>query len=485
MRITSALLLLCLTTAASADDVTPLATRIRSSNRMIDELRELCDRVGGRPTGSANEKRAEDWAAAKLREAGVDSVSVESYMIPAYWESKTAQAACTTPANFPLRIAAAPFSASTPNGDPIDGALVDFGDGSPEALKKVPSSPGKIAFVRTPVMASLDDLFGDYMRVNPLLQAAKKSGVKAMLIESSQRRSLLYRHPISLTGEIVPLPVAIVARDNAERVIRLLADGDVHVRLQLNNEISGPTAARNIIGEIKGSDKADEIVLFGAHLDSWDMGTGALDNGVNAATVIDLARQMKALGMKPRRTIRFALFTGEENGMIGSAAYAAAHRDEMPRMAMMMTADIGSGKTTGFFLNGREELRPVVEAALKPFIADPKNQQNAADALDGTDNFDFMLWGVPNLVANQDPTPYLPEYHAESDTFDKVDVAQAKENEAIDGAVVWEFANAAARLPQQSRAEVAALLAASHVDEQMKAFAQWDAWAAGKRGLPK
>jgi len=171
--------------------------------------------------------------------------------------------------------------------------------------------------------------------------------------------------------------------------------------------------------------------------------------------------------------------------MLGSAAYAAAHRDEMPRMAMMMTADIGSGKTTGFFLNGREELRPAVEAALKPFIADPKNQQNAADALDGTDNFDFMLWGVPNLVANQDPTPYLPEYHAESDTFDKVDVAQAKENEAIDGAVVWEFANAAARLPQQSRAEVDALLAASHVDEQMKAFAQWDAWAAGKRGLPK
>lgn len=471
MRVTIATVLLLLT------------THIRGSNQMIDDLRELCDRVGGRPTGSANEKRAEDWAAKKLRDAGVD-VSVESYMLPSYWESKTALAACTVPANFPLRIAAAPFSASTPNGDPIDGALVDFGDGSPEALAKVPPSAGKIAFVHTPLMASLDDLFGDYMRVNPLLQAAKKSGVKAMLIESSQRRSLLYRHPMSLMGEVVPLPVAIVARDNAERVARLLAAGEVHVRVQLVNEIAGPTAARNVIGEIKGTDKADEIVLFGAHLDSWDLGTGALDNGVNAATVIDVARQIKALGVKPRRTIRFALFTGEENGMLGSRAYAAAHRDELPRIAMMLTADIGSGKTTGFFLNGREELRPIVETALKPFIPDVKNQQNASDALDGTDNFDFLLWGVPNLVANQDPAPYLPEYHAESDTLDKVDVAQAKENEAIDAAVVWQFANAPTRIAQQSRGDVEKLLAASHVDDQMKAFGQWDEWVAGKRGLP-
>jgi len=485
MRRTLALLLLSLAPAAFADDLAPLIARIRASNQMIDDLRELCDRVGGRPTGSANEKRAEDWAAKKLKDAGVDSVNVESYMLPSYWESKTANAACTAPASFPLRIAAAPFTASTPNGQPIDGALVDFGDGSPEALAKVPPSEGKIAFVRTPIMASLEDLFADYLRINALLEAAKKSGVKAMLLESSQRRSLLYRHPMSLTGNTIPLPVAVVARDNAERLLRLMGSGEVRIRLQLDNDVSGPVTARNVAGEIKGSDKADEIVLFGAHLDSWDLGTGALDNGVNAATVIDLARQIKALGIKPRRTIRFVLFTGEENGMIGSRAYAAAHRAEMPRVAMMITADIGSGKTTGFFLNGREELRADVEAAMKPFIADPKNQQSPPDAIDGTDNFDFILWGAPNLVANQEAAPYLPEYHAESDTFDKVDVPQAKENEAIDAAVVLQFANAATRAPQQTRAQVEKLLADTHVDEQMKLFDQWGDWAAGKRGLGK
>ena len=242
MRKTIALLLL-LCVAASAFAADDLTTRIRSSNQMIDDLRELCDRVGGRPTGSLNEKRAEDWAAKKLRDAGVD-VSVESYLIPAYWESKTAMAACTTPSNFPLRIAAAPFSASTPNGEPVEGALVDFGDGSPAVLAKVPQSLGKIAFVRTPVMTSLDDLFGDYMRVSALLDTAKRTGVRAMLIESSQKRSLLYRHPMSLTGRIVPMPVAVVARDNAERIIRLLGNGngnnDIHVRVQLDNEITGP-----------------------------------------------------------------------------------------------------------------------------------------------------------------------------------------------------------------------------------------------------
>ena len=137
---------------------------------------------------------------------------------------------------------------------------------------------------------------------------------------------------------------------------------------------------------------------------------------------------------------------------------------------------------TGFFLNGREDLRPMVEKALAPLL-EAKAQQNAVDALDGTDNFDFILFGVPNLVANQDPLPYLPEYHGESDTFDKVDVAAAKENEAIDAALLWALANGDARPPQQTRAEVEKLLADQHLVEQMKLFAQWDDWAAHKRGL--
>jgi carboxypeptidase Q len=469
MRNITILLLLCASSVFADDN---LALRLRNSTTLIPDTRELTDQIGGRVTGSPACERAERWAADKLRAAGVDSVKLESYPLPGYWIDRGASASAIAPETFPLRIAAAPMTAPTP-ADGVEGELVDFGDGSPEALAKVPHAAGKIAFVHTPIMKSLDDLFGDYMRINPLLETAKKSGVAAMLIESSQARSLLYRHPMSLDGSTVALPVAIVAHDNAERVVRLMETGPVRVRMKLSSETKKGLTAHNVVGEIRGSEVPDEIVIFGAHLDSWDLGTGALDNGVNSAAVIDIARAIKASGVRPRRTMRFILFTGEEQGMIGSRAYVRDHMSEMPKVALMMTADIGSGKTVGYFLNGREDLRKGAESGgLK---------ENPLDALDGTDNFDFILAGVPNMVVSQDPSPYFGEYHAESDTFDKVDQTQARENAAAEAHVLWYFANAAEKLPRQTRAEVEKLLVDRQLVDQMKAFAQWDGWENGTR----
>jgi carboxypeptidase Q len=465
-------LLVCSVAFAQPAGVT---TNIRSSNAMINDLRELCDRIGGRISGSPESAQALDWATKKFREAGADVVRVESYALPAYWRSRTATASCIAPAKFPLRIAAAPLTASTP--DTIEGPLVEFAEGT------TGNARGKIAFVRSGIMKSLDDLFCDYMRINPLMDAAKRTGVRAMLLESSQARELLYRHPMNLDGTVAALPVAIVAHDQAERLARLMSEGEVRVRLRLDNQIVRNVTERNVIAELRGSELPDEVVIIGAHLDAWDMGTGAQDNGVNAATVIDILRQIKASGVRPKRTMRFALFTGEEQGMIGSKEYVRANMSEMGKVAMMLAIDIGSGKTTGFFLNGREELRSGVEQALLGFYPDIKSQQNAIDGIDGTDNFDFLLAGVPNLVANQDPAPYLPDYHAESDTFDKVDQTQAKENEAMYASVLWQFANAPQRVRQQTRSEVAKLLEETHLVEQMKGFQQWDEWASGKRGL--
>jgi carboxypeptidase Q len=474
-------LTLAATPSISGQDVANLIRSIRSSDAMLNDLRELCDGIGGRPTGSPAAVRSVRWAADKLRAAGVDTVRTEAYDLPEYWESESASASCVAPATFALRIAASPSTGST--SGPIEAELVDFGDGSEKALERVPSSKGKIAFVRTGVMNGLDDLFGDYMRIPALLDAARRTGVSAMLIESSQRRSLLYRHPMSMDGKPLALPVAVVARDHAERITRLMERGPVRVRLQLTAKSSGRIKAENVVAEIRGSDRPEEIVLFGAHLDSWDLGTGALDNGVNAASVIDVARAIKAAGLRPRRTMRFVLFTGEEQGLIGSREYVRAHQAEMKNVVLMVTADIGSGKTTGFYLNGREDLRAPVEQALLPFYPDPKSQSNPIDAIDGTDNFDFLISGAPNLVANQDAVPYLPEYHAESDTLDKVDRAQAKENEAMIAAVLWRFANWSERLPQQTRPEVEQLLVKTQLVDQMKAFLQWDEWSQGKRGL--
>src|SRR6185436_1838401 len=127
----------------------------------------------------------------------------------------------------------------------------------------------------------------------------------------------------------------------------------------------GPFESANVVGEVRGAEKPDEFVVVGAHLDSWDLGTGALDNGCNVALVIDLARQFKTLGLRPKRTVRFVLWNGEEQGMFGSWGYTKAHQAEMDRHVMAASFDIGSGRIRGFFTGGRAEVAPVVERGLQ------------------------------------------------------------------------------------------------------------------------
>jgi hypothetical protein len=458
-------------------ELTRLTGRILGATPTMSDLRELTDRIGGRISGTPACDRAIDWAAAKFRSAGLGAVSVEPFVLSGAWSPRAIEASCVSPAAFPLRVAAAPGTARTPGGRAVEAHLVDAGDGAAEAFAKLgDAAKGAIALVRNPEMKSLDDLFAEYMKSPRLLQAAKEAGVAAVLLESSRPRGLLYRHPMTFNGSIDPMPVAVVAREQAERLLRLLEDGPVRVRVAVDNATEPNVTSRNVIAEIPGTDKKDEIVLVGAHLDAWDLGTGANDNGVSCAEVIDLARQIAATGFKPRRTVRFVLFTGEEQGMLGSREYVRSHAAELDRHVAVVIYDIGSGKLTGMFLNGREDLRGPVDRALAN-VASLGPFENTGEALDGTDNFDFLLAGVPNIVGNQDAAPYLPDYHAESDTFDKVDPREAKAAEAALAAVVWSLANADARPgPRQSRAEVEALIKATHLDEQMKAFGQWDAW---------
>lgn len=468
-----------------ADDVLRVVGNVLGETPAMSDLRELTDRIGGRISGTPACDRAIDWAASKFRAAGVDKVALESFTLPTAWVPRSAEAASLSPVAFPMRASAAPGTSGTPVGRPVEAPVVDAGDGGAEAFAKLgAAAKGAIALVRNPEMKSLEDLFGEYMRSASILEAAGKAGAAAVLLESSRPRGLLYRHPMTFNGVIDPMPVAVVAREQAERVLRLLDEGPVRVRVAIDNAIASSVPSRNVVAEIRGSDRKDEVVLVGAHLDAWDLGTGANDNGVSCVEVIDLARQIKALGLTPRRSIRFVLFTGEEQGMLGSLAYVTAHAAELDRHVAVVIYDIGSGRLTGMYLNGREDLRAPVEGALAR-LGSLGPYTNSPEALDGTDNFYFLLQGVPNIVGMQDPAPYLPDYHAESDTFDKVDAREAKEAEAALGALVWDLANRDARPgPRQSRSEVETLVKATHLDEQMKAFGQWDAWvAASKSGV--
>lgn len=468
-------------------DSARLVQQVREHSVLVDDLRELCDQVGGRPTGSPACVRAVQWAVQKFRDARADSVKTEAFTIDSnLWLGGTASAECLAPWRFPVRLAAAPGSPSTPGGRAMTGSLVDAGEGTDADFAKLGAKArGAIALVRSNEMKSLVDLFGEYFRNGPLLAAAKKAGVAALLLQSTRPRGLLYRHPLNFDGRILSIPAAIVSREQGARLARLADRGPVRFQFTLTNRTGGPYRSENVVAEIRGRELPNEIVLIGAHLDSWDLGTGANDNGVNAALVIDLARQIKAAGLVPRRTLRFVLFTGEEQGMWGSAGYVQTHRAELDQHKAVVIYDIGSGRTTGFFLNGREELRAPVTNALAA-VADLGPFEHPPDGIDGTDNYDFLLSGVPNLVANQDAAPYLPDYHAESDTFDMVDQKEAVRNEAIAAALVWGLAaDNSSALTRQSRPQVDALLRATKLDEQMKAFDQWDTWTAGKRGVSK
>ena len=469
--------------ATGAANVTAqrLAGRAVGATPMLDDLRELCDHIGGRPTGSPACDRAVQWAAEKFRAAGVDSVSLESYTVPALWLAGSAKGECLAPERFPIRLVAAPFSGSTPGGR-IEAPLVDVGDGSKEAFAKLGrTGRGAIALVTSREMKTFDDLFEEYARDGPILEGAQQTQVAAVLLQSTRPRGLLYRHPVTF-GTLISLPVATVSREHAARLARLLERGGVRVSLTLQNKTGGAYEATNVVAEIRGRQKPEQVVLLGAHLDAWDLGTGEEDNGVNAALVIDVARGIKQLGLAPRRTIRFALFTGEEQGMWGSAGYVRRHAAEMERHVAVVIFDTGSGRTTGFYLNGRGELRKPVTEALSA-VAGLGASQQVIDTLDGTDNFDFLLSGVPNLVANQDPIPYLPDYHAESDVYERVNAHQAKVNAAIASVLVWQLANSPDRLgKRQTRSEVEKLLQETKLDLQMKAAGQWDEWQTGKRG---
>jgi Zn-dependent M28 family amino/carboxypeptidase len=276
----------------------------------------------------------------------------------------------------------------------------------------------------------------------------------------------------------------MVAREDAMRLARTIAanPGRVRVRFNMPNRIGPAVQQENVVGEIRGHERPDEGVILGAHLDSWDLGTGALDNGCNAALVIEAARAIKAIGLVPRRTIRFVLFSGEEQGMYGSWQYALAHRAELDKIRGVVVFDSGVGRVTGYSLTGRGDIEDAVREILKP-LDSWDISRHTLDGDIGTDNWDFFLEGVPTLVAEQEEANYLPNYHAASDTFDKVDIRELKISTALAAVTVWGIADRAEPLGKRlSRPEIDQLLKETHLDDKMKDMGYWEPWQNGTRG---
>jgi hypothetical protein len=382
-----------------------------------------------------------------------------------------------------LRAVSEGWSPAT-SGDGIEANVIDIGDGSDADFSRAGNLKGAILLAHSEIGSAWPDLFEEYMRPPIIISHAVKGGAAAILWTGARERLLLYRHTNALNGEIDKIPQAVVAREDAQRLARLVAatPGKVHVKLYLPNEIGGPIEQENVVGEIRGYEKPDEAVILGAHLDSWELGTGALDNGCNAALVIEAARAIKAMGLLPKRTIRFILFTGEEQGTVGSFAYVKAHAAELDKIRGVIIFDSGSGRVSGYSLGGRRDTEAGLNQILKPLDAWGVTQ-HTADASFGTDNFDFLLEGVPTFVANNEIANYLANYHAASDTFDKVDQRELKINTVIAALTAWGIADREEPIgKRQSRAELDALVKETGLDQQMKLLGYWEQWQSGARG---
>ncbi len=448
-----------------------------------ENLRYLTDTIGGRVTGTPAADRAADWAVQAFRHAGVDEVHTEKFTIPVGWTEGHTHLEILAPVPFPVRLVSIGWSPALPDGG-ITADVVDAGMGDDAGFAKAGATVnGAIVLIHSKFLVTWDDLTNEYVIGPAIIARAIKAGAVAVLWMSSRPNLLLYRHTLAVNGEIEKLPQAVVAREDAERMARFLAAGQhVRVHWEMPNHVTGPVDSENVVAEIRGREKPEEFVVLGAHLDSWDLGTGALDNGCNSAMVIDAARVIHASGTIPRRSIRFILFTGEEQGLLGSAAYAHAHRAELDRMIAAVIFDSGDGKVTGYSLGGRKDILDPVKEALKPVQSLGVNDFTFDAGMD-TDNFDFLIEGVPALVANQEPANYMLNYHAASDTFDKVDIAQLKRQVAISAVTVFALADAEERIgARQSRAEIEQLLQETGLGEEMKEAGFWPLWQSSERG---
>jgi len=483
--------------AQTKSDADRLIAEALKPSPIEHNLRHLTDEIGGRVPGTPAMEQAVAWGMADLKEAGADRVYTENFKMPNSWAegatvvsvssigtSTDPKLSSIPPVEFKARaVSMALGPALTVKHVP----LVDVGKGTAADFKKAGDISGKLILVHSDVLKTWADLFNEYMTPPAIIDAAVKGKAKAIAFIATREHDILYRHTNAMAGEIERLPMIIVAREDGERMGRLVTSGHpVWVDLSIPNKIGGPITATNVIGEIRGSEKPEEFVILGAHLDSWELGTGALDNGCNAALVIDVLRTIKASGLKPRRTIRFILFSGEEEGMMGSRAYAVAHRNELDKAAGVAVIDSGTGRITGFDLGGRKDMADKVAAIVAPLKQFDATKLKTDDVEWGTDHYDFLLEGVPTLVAEQEEGNYLANYHATSDTYDKLDIPQLKKHVAEMTVVTFGIANANDRLgPRLSHAEIEKILRDTHSDEQMKLLGIWAEWISGKRGRAK
>ncbi len=433
--------------------------------------------------GTAGMREALSWARESFVAAGLSEVRLEPVPMPLRWQEGDTSVAVISPVEFSVRAMSSALSPPVPGE--LVGELADGGSGEPGAIsRRAGDLAGRVALVRLDEAVSFDDLAVEQRDAMVAIGEAADSGALAVLFVSTRPHGLLYRHVNNVAGRIDPIPSAVVAREDGLRLLRRVRlDESVRVRIRMPNRIGPAYETANVVAEIPGEGQSDEIVLLGAHLDSWDVGTGCLDNAVNAALVVHVARALVQVRARPRRTIRFVLFGGEEFGLFGSRAYVDSHRSELGRHVATIVHDMGDGPLVGYSVGGRDELLPALAQVLRP-LEGAGEYRHTTDPFFLSDNLTFMLQGVPSLFAVQDTSEFAPTYHSEADTYDKVRIDRVTGTALVAAWTALGIADLEARFGKRwSQRRVMGWLNRAGMVRHLRFLGVWDSWR--PRALPR
>ncbi|MBV9669864.1 MAG: M28 family peptidase [Acidobacteriales bacterium] len=465
----------------SSPELKRIVGDIMVGGHAYDTLEQLTGKFGARLTGTRNYGRAAEWALQQFKSYGVDDAHLEYWTLAHGWKRGTASAVIVSPevnGEQPraIHIASAGWSSSTAQGG-AEGEIYVPDAITPEALAaKAAEIKGKIILLdrrKLPHNSELDTLDEEQLSAR-----LKLYGVLAILDRSHLANAVIATTDPAWHGDVLPTPYGYIGAEDFAAIDRALKMGPVRVRVDIQNTVSGPVQVPNIVAEIRGSSRPQEWVLLGAHFDSWDFATGAQDNGAGSAQVMEAARaiadEVPASGKRPARSIRFALFGGEEEGLLGSYAYVEQHRNELANCAVMLNTDNGAGLPNGWNVEGRKDiadaLRPLSEHLLRGL-----NGAGIENKFDfETDHGPFALQGVPALNMWVDMSKYGEVHHLPGDTLEKVNRHNLEDGAALIAVTAYALADADKRLgPQLSHAEVEEMLKSDKVGDYLKQSGLW------------
>ena len=440
--------------ATETDDEREAAARIIGAalveSRAWDRLAWLTDRIGHRLSGSAALDRAIAWATAEFERDGLDRVWTDPVRVP-HWERGTERARVVSPAAHDLAILALGGSVPTPTGG-LRAEVVEVAGFDELSALGEEGVRGKIVLFNRQMEPGLETENG-YGSVAPLRTRgaveAARFGAVATLVRSLGTADFRLPHTGAMryVDDVKKIPSAAVSAEDAMLLSRLIASGEpVVVELDLGCKTLPDVDSANVLAEIRGRERPEEIVVIGAHLDSWDVGTGAHDDGAGCVIVMESIRLLRALGLTPRRTIRAVLFTNEEHGLRGGTDSAERYKDSMPNHVAAVESDLGGATPIGFGISAGEGAEAMLREMARPLAS--IGAERVFTGGGGADISPMKPHGVPQIGQLPDPTRYFDYHHTAADTLDKIDRRDLDRNVAAMAVIAWMLAESDSTLPR-------------------------------------